>query len=227
MGIASGDLIDFDSLWKQWPIYFDDLPSFTYKNEDFLVANCEITISPPRPSQKCRRLAAASQFVVFSMCVCYFFEWRWLGWNFIWKTLRCHFLVLWGCWWKLEAKMKCWFARPGLWWTLALQALHLPMYSWSLAGAKQRGASHVVGPSQVLAACRWQSVSIRNNSQIRTTDCHILLSPLSPCRFWKWPTFFFGQINPTMHPISCIVWTVVDFGIVLHSSMQTCRRKNT
>lgn len=29
-----GDITWGDLMWKQWPIYFDDLPSFTYKNED-------------------------------------------------------------------------------------------------------------------------------------------------------------------------------------------------
>lgn len=107
--------------------------------------------------------------------------------------------------------------------TLALQALHLlPMYSWSLAGAKQRGASHVLGPSQVLADDKaYPSVTTLRSEPLIAISFWVHWVHWV-CRFWKWPTVFRPN-KPTMHPISCIVWTVVDVGIVfaqLHANLQ-------
>ena len=223
MGIPSGDLIVCGSNGPFTSMIYHHLP---IKMRIFLVANWEITISPPRPSQKCRRLAAASQFVVFSMCFCYFFGGAVVGLKLHLEDSEMPFFGALGLLMEAGSKNEVLICvartlmKP---WLCKLCTFYQCTHDLWLEQTKQRGASHVVGPSQVLADDKaYPSVTTLRSE------------PLIAISFWvHWVhvhavfgngPLFFGQINPRCTRFHAS-FGQVDFCIFLHSSMQTCRRK--
>ena len=113
------------------------------------------SIDPPQPSQKCPPKACWFQG-------CRFPDVFWgvgLGWKFVWKTRRILFGsasgLLMEAWSKHHVLICVVRMKP---WLSKLYTFYQCTHDLWLEQTKQRGASHVVGPSQV-GACRWHQMT--------------------------------------------------------------------